>query len=129
MPTLHHPLFITAGLDAGLKVADGTTLSLTAVGRTSEGRVQYRWMIEDPAGVLVATGDDLHSGVGAEVDYSDTFVTLLAFLGSDAESFMDHEPDDEPLLFGEVVAEWAHQNSDELSMLANELEYPQQEDQ
>lgn len=62
-------------------------------------------------------GNDIRSGVGADVDIDDAARNVFSFLYACAESrrYPNGENAD---LFPEYVGEWAEQNSDELSMLS-----------
>lgn len=118
MATVPAPLFISSRLMAALKIDDVGTLHLSAEGSDSEGRQQYRYVIEDSEGNELAEGNDLRSGCGDPVDYLDVMETLIGFLTACAESHPDGENAD---LFPEAVAIWADQHSDELAMAGYEL--------
>lgn len=93
------------------------TLVVWRTGITRERRTRYGYRIIERRWEHV--GDDLETGVG--FDHGETYMVgaLAGFLGAAAESYPDGEHAD---LFPPHVVEAAHQNSDELSMLALELE-------
>jgi hypothetical protein len=119
MPTVASPLYISGRLMAALKIDGAGTLHLHAEDRDGEGRVVYRYLIEDEQGTQLEEGRDLRSGVGAEVDYTSTMATLLSFLSAAAEAGQDGENSD---LFSPAVREWAEQHSDEIAMAECDLE-------
>jgi hypothetical protein len=49
-------------------------------------RCQYEYLVSDGETVLAA-GDDLRSGSGAEIDLFDTMRSLVSFLGAAVESY------------------------------------------
>lgn len=119
MATVPQPLFISSRLMAALKVDDAGTLHVAELRRDHEGRIVYRYIIEDAEGRVLEEGSDLRSGAGADVDYRFAVTALLSFLGACAESWPDGENVD---LFTAQAGEWAHQHSDELAMAQIELE-------
>lgn len=107
------PMIITARLLPGIKVEDGF-ISLEPTERRGEyGKPIWKWYVDIPAGEF--EGNDL-MGWG---DHKGMMGDMLAFLGAAAESYPDGESTD---LFPAPVAEWAQQNSDEISILSGELE-------
>ena len=117
---LSHPFQISARLLPSL-VVSGATLQLEHVGWTRDNRARFRWTIDFSAGGS-CTGDDLKSGVGG-CDLQEAFASLLSFLSACGESWQHSGVDGENSdLFPPEVADWAAQNSDELSMLACEIE-------
>ena len=119
---LQSPVEITSRLLPGVRVG-GATISID-YSRERSGRQAYRWYIDLPDG-SEHTGDDLSSGVGGG-SLQSGLESLLSFLSACGESVnyrdrtgRDGENAD---LFPAPVAEWAAQNSDELSMLAIELQ-------
>lgn len=117
------PLVITSRLLPGLHIRTNTgeselaELSIEATGLAN----QWRYYIDLP-GNYSLEGEDLY-GWG---DERKMLATLLSFLTACAEgraysrgSVHTSENRD---LFPEVVGEWAEQHSDELSMIACELE-------
>ena len=114
---LHEPFLITPRLEAGVKIGE-TFLSLTYSDRAGqESRVRYRWTV-DIAGTEY-TDDDLQSGNMRGQGLQSGFASLLSFLSAAAESYPDGDNAD---LFPAPVVEWAHQYSDEISMLQCEVE-------
>lgn len=113
------PCIITSRLMEGVQLSDGTTISIEAIGRTSEGRVRYRYFLDFEEGPEAYSASDLRSGCGESVDHRAMLATLLNFLGACAESFPDGENAD---LFPREVGEWARGMSDELAMLRLEIE-------
>lgn len=108
------PCIITFRLMEGIQLSDGTTISIEAIGRTSEGRVRYRYFLDFEEGPEAYSDSDLRSGCGESVDHRAMLAALLKFLGACAESFPDGENAD---LFPRGVGEWARRMSDELAML------------
>jgi hypothetical protein len=86
----------------------------------------YRYHVEDtssPDGPVVGT--DLHSGVGAPVDPRAALATLAAFVSAAGEAYghtMCGGESDNRYLFRRGIAEAAYMNSDELQLLALDLE-------
>ena len=93
-------------------------------------RQRYAYRIASTAGpgVPPVDGRDIHSGVGETVDTTRSMATLVNFLSAAGEAYrydMDHPGGSENLdLLPDWVPEAAHLNSDELAMLAMELEEP-----
>lgn len=111
--TIMSPMIITARLLPGIKVEDGF-ISLEPTERRGEyGKPIWNWYVDIPAGEF--EGTDL-MGWG---DHKAMMEDMLGFLGAAAESYPDGEHAE---LFPVAVVEWAHQNSDEISILACELE-------
>jgi hypothetical protein len=115
------PLFISSRLMAAYRIENVGILHLHTLGRDDEGRVRYRYVIEDADGVELEDGDDLRSGVGASLDYPATMATLLAFLEHAAESNEANGGDGDHL-FAWPVIEWARQHSDELGVARLDLD-------
>jgi hypothetical protein len=121
--TLRAPFKISSRLMPAFELG-GATVSL-AVGRTDrEGRTVYQVYIDLPDGSEHAV-TDLRSGCqGGSV--REGFSALLSFLGAAAESRQYRErtgrAGENEELFAPAVVEWAAANSDELSMIACELE-------
>ncbi len=107
------PMIITARLLPGIKIEDGF-VSLEPTDKRGEYKKPiWKWFVDIPAGEF--EGDDL-SGWG---DHRVMMATMLTFLGAAAEAYPDGENAN---LFPVPVAEWAQQNSDEISIFAYELE-------
>ncbi len=123
---LHPPICITSRLLPGLHIRDNGNLSEISIefdGETSDGRARYRFYIDAPG--IEHTGNDLKSGVGSG-SLQHGLESLLSFLGAAAESYSYRQrtgrTGENEDLFPPAVVEWAHHHSDELSMLACELE-------
>ena len=119
------PMFISARLMAALKIGDDDVLHIEAIGRSGEGRVQYRYIIEHD-GTVLHEADDISSGVGAEPDYREAMSTLLSFLTAAAEAYRygmggDRQSENRDL-FPEPVMEWAYQMDSELQCAEMDLE-------
>lgn len=123
MTTVHRPLYISSRLMAAVDVegAHGRvgTLHVGTHLRDAEGRIRYRYVVENASGVVLDEGSDLRSGVGAQVDYSDIMATLVGFLGACAEAGDDGENAD---LFDADLRAWCQENSYELDVLGAELD-------
>lgn len=92
-----------------------------------EDRTTYAYNIRRPfrTGTLTETGRDLRTGVGKVGTAREMLGSLLSFLGAAAESYAHSGPFDMSEngdLFSAPIVEWAHQCSDELSMLQFEIE-------
>ncbi|MER7604704.1 hypothetical protein [Nocardioides sp. NPDC127503] len=89
-------------------------------------RRSYRYQINDtdsPDGPVVGT--DLYSGVGAPVDARAALATLVAFVSAAGEAYghtMRGGQSENQHLFRRGIAEAAYMNSDELQVLAMDLE-------
>jgi hypothetical protein len=118
--TLTHPIIITPRLLPGVQIG-GAFISVEPTRATDHyGKTKWQYFIDIDG--QENSGADL-AGWG---DTQEMLATLLSFLGAAAESYAyrqrtgrDGENED---LFPAAVVEWAYQNSDELSMLAMELE-------
>ena len=123
---LHTPFIITPRLMAGLQIGNAF-ISMVQGPRNSEGRTCYGCFIDLPDGSEHEV-TDLRSGCqGGELQ--EGFASLLSFLGACAESYGYAQRNGKTLedtengdLFPPAVAEWAYQNSDEISMLQLEIE-------
>ncbi|MCP2282827.1 hypothetical protein APR04_001730 [Promicromonospora umidemergens] len=93
-------------------------------------RQRYAYRIASTAGpgIPPVDGRDIHSGVGDDIDTTRSMGTLVNLLSAAGEAYrydMDHPGGSENLdLFPDWVPEAAYLNSDELTMLAMELEGP-----
>lgn len=96
-----------------MKVGDAFVSIEPTRNADSRGARKWRWYID--VGGVEHTGADLSGWGGTQ----GMLENLLGFLSAAAESYPDGENAD---LFSAPVVEWAHQNSDEISMLACELE-------
>ena len=107
------PIEITSRLLFGVRIGH-TEISITyATLQGKEGRERYRYYID--GGDVSYTSDDLQSGCQGG-NLQEGLESLLSFLGACAEGGENAD------LFPPDVAEWAKSNSDEISMLAVELE-------
>lgn len=117
---LNSPFIITPRLCAGVKIGDAF-ISISDGERNAEGRTQYGVFIDLPDGSEHEI-NDLRSGCQGG-DLQSGMASLLSFLSAAAESYRYAGMDGEnSSLFPEAVTNWAHQNSDEISMLAIEIE-------
>lgn len=124
--TLNSPVIITPRLLPGVQVGKAfvSIEYLKRAGR--EGRTRYLWHIDLENGQEFS-GDDLQSGCGGG-SLQSGLESLLSFLSAAGEAYrydMSHKRDSEDSnasMFPSPVSEWAYQNSDELSMLALELQ-------
>ena len=119
--TLKAPCIITPRLLPGVAI-NGAFVSIEYA-RANGHRQHYRYHI-DLADGTEFTGDDLSSGCNHSLQSG--LESLLSFLSACGESInyetrtgRESENGD---LFPRNVGEWAARNSDELSMLATELE-------
>lgn len=108
---LRAPFMITARLLPGVKIGD-VTLSIQDTGlRTPDNRTVYEYFIDGPG--WTHSANDLKSGCGGGT-LQEGMESLLSFLGAAAESYPDGENSD-------LFPAWAHQNSDEITLLGIEL--------
>ena len=126
MAVVKHPLYISSRLMAALDIPGLGTCHVHAKVRTDEGRVRYSYLVEDEARNEVITGEDIESGVNADVDYTDAMGTLLSFMSHAAENYRYHFVDshgggDGPV-FGTAQDEWCFQHEDEIAMAQCDLE-------
>jgi hypothetical protein len=125
---LRPPLFISSRLMAAIRVGDhGATIHVEPVGHTPDGRIAWRYIVEDNAGQVLDDATDLHSGIGDQIDSRRTLATLLSFLSAAAESYrhtMTGPSSDNADMFPPDLMEWAYEHDDELAALALELDQP-----
>ena len=117
------PIIITPRLMAGVEI-DGAFISIGYSKRPGDdGRTRYRYCIDLP-GIGIEC-DDMQSGCQGG-NLREGLESLLSFLGACAESIAyaarSDEPGENADLFPPVIARWAARNSDELSLLAREVE-------
>lgn len=136
---LKDPVMITARLMPGVKIGDAFVSIEYSDHEGRDGRTRYSWYV-DLADGREFSGDDLQSGCGGG-SLQAGLESLLSFLGAFAESwqYFIRNGGEMPVktsaqvkaltfevenmnLFHAGMAEWAMQNSDEISMLAIELE-------
>ncbi len=117
---LKPPFAISSRLLPALKIGDAW-ISLEAIG-CRDNRLVYRWYIDLPNGEEFSEAD-LSS---PRDDLQEMFATLLDFLSACAEGIAyqtrtgrESENSD---LFPAAVGQWATENSDEISILACEIE-------
>ena len=121
---LKSPFIITSRLLPGIKVNDGT-ISIEYSGISSDKRTIYKYYIDIPEGEF--EGNDLKSGVGGG-NLQSGMESLLSFLNAAAESYNyrmrkgENGRGENEDLFDEKVTEWAANNSDEIGILACEIE-------
>ena len=120
---LHPPLIITSRLMPGLKIGNAF-ISLGYGQRSSDNRTGYQVWIDLPDSTEHEI-TDLRSGCGGG-GIQDGLASLLSFLGAAAESRQYRErtgrEGENESLFPPAVVDWASENSDEIGMLAYELE-------
>jgi len=116
------PLCITSRLLPGVRIGEAE-ISIEYAHRLSDYRQRYRWFIDLPNDGGEFQGDDLQSGVG-EGSLQEGLTALLVFLGAFAESLLycEGKEGDNCHLFPAGLKDWAMANSDEIGMLAYELE-------
>lgn len=110
--------------DVPLNHADGSVhLRVERNGQDWEGRTVYYYSITG-AGLDHREYTDLRTGVGMDHGPGAMLATLLSFLTACAESisYLPGGGGENADLFPRDVAEWAAQHSDELTMLALEIE-------
>ncbi len=118
------PLHISSRLMAALTIPGAGTVHVSADRRDGEGRVVYSYVLEDADGRHLVTGEDLRSGVGADVDYRATVGTLLSFLSAAAES---SEGSESAEIFSPEVTAWARENATEIEGATLDLEGPEED--
>ena len=118
---LNPPFEISPRLLPAVRVGSAF-VSIEFAGQTSDGRARYRYHIDTPDWEY--TGDDLKSGVGGG-SLESGMESLLSFLSACGEavaySRRTGRESENADLFPPHVAQWCHQNSDELSMLQLEI--------
>jgi hypothetical protein len=125
--TISAPFDIGPRLQPSLKLPDGSRLTMTAINRDNEGRIVYLWFVDGANGKELAAGDDIRSGVGADVDLEEAFRSFSSFLNAWVEA-LDHPGSDNRDLFPDSLQDWAMNNDDELiCTLAAALGLPEEE--
>jgi hypothetical protein len=81
------PWKIGSNLEPAVELPDGSEIGLWVDPqlRNDEGRLVYGYEIRDAGHKTIASGNDIHSGVGAEPDLDSTLSSLLSFAQADAE--------------------------------------------
>lgn len=110
---LHPPLMISARLLPAVRIGDTFISIEPTCTRDHSGKPLWRYFIDGPH--LIHEGEDL---AGWD-DSRGMLGSLLSFLSACAESYPDGECAD---LFPANVAEWAQENSDEISIISLELD-------
>lgn len=118
---LTDPVIITPRLLPGVRVGDGFVSVQRHARLRVDGRHVFSYFIDLPSGEH--SGDDLSS---PRPSLQEALATTLSFLSAAGEG-VEYEQrtgreSDNARLFEPPVGEWAAQHSDELSMLANELD-------
>ena len=107
----------------------GVEIAVEAGGSDVEGRTIFTYTLKGEG--IDYEASDLKSGCGkGGREDRDGMESLLSFLGAAAESYRYRNGMEEGSntdLFPEEICEWAHQNADEISMAAYELEHPEGE--
>lgn len=119
---LTSPVIITARLLPGVRIGDAF-VSIT-FGKEREGRVQYLSYIDMADGKEYEITDH-YSGVGGG-SLQEGLSSLLSFLTAAAEAYSHKmrtgHASDNIDIFPVWITKWAYQHSDEIDMLAFELE-------
>jgi hypothetical protein len=113
---LVEPFGIAPNLEPGVRIGKDWITITYSNQQGREGRTRYKYTILTDGQEY--TGDDLQSGCGGGLlQYG--MESLLAFLGAAGESYSDRSggESENADLFPSWVNEWAHQNSDEISMM------------
>jgi hypothetical protein len=108
-------------------VGNGTvSVSHDGPERDALGGYRQRYTYTIAANGWEYVGNDIRSGVGADVDESGMLGTLLSFMGACAESreylARTGTGGDNADLFPEHVGQWCEDYSDDIGMLAYELD-------
>lgn len=129
---INPPVIITPRLLPGVAIGQ-STISIDyseRLGDEQRTRYQYFLDLELDGKHFEFTGDDIQSGNNCNDTLQDGLRSLLDFMSACGESYgyaMRHngklvDDDGNASLFPENVAEWCYCNSDELSILAMELD-------
>jgi hypothetical protein len=125
---LRLPMFISSRLMAAVRVGDsGATIHIEPTDRDDDGRMVWRYVIEDSGGYVLDDATGIRSGAGDPLDSRKTMATLLSFLGAAADSYrhtMTGGRSDNANMFPPEVMEWAYEHGEELTELAFDLEDP-----
>lgn len=117
---LHSPFAISARLLPALRLSDGAWISL-------EGTTFY---LDLPDG-SEHTIADVRPPRGLRFNWQRHFATLLSFLGACAESRQyrarNGSGGENVVLFSEPIGAWAERMSDELAILAYDIDNPESE--
>lgn len=113
-----HPCIITPRLLPGIAIGNGYIAIEYSPDQSFDGRDRYRYHIDIPSLGVDYSCDDLQSGCGGG-SLQSGLSSLLTFLSACGESYPDGENAD---MFPAHIAEWAAQHSDDLSVLACELD-------
>ena len=121
---LKAPCCITSRLLPGVRLGDAEISIAYAKRPGRDGRTRYEWRVDLPG--IEEVGDDLQSGCNGG-SLRDGLESLLHFLSAFGEgvnyaSRSGRESEDVSLFgFPPRLAEWAAQNTDELSLLAQKV--------
>lgn len=122
--TLRPPLHIGPRLMPAVRIGDRSTIHISPTRRDADGRVVWRYIIEDHDRHVLDDATDLRSGTGDEIDPNKAMATLLGFLTAAAEAFrhaLNGGHGENADLFPPDVTEWAYEHDDEIAALALEL--------
>lgn len=120
------PCIITARLLPGIRIGDSfISIDYSKNEHEELHRCRYLYYIDGPN--IEYQGDDISSGCNHSLQSG--LASLLSFLGAAAESYAydmrrggDGTKGENSDLFPLPVVQWAHMNSDEISMYGLELE-------
>lgn len=126
---IHTPCIITPRLLPGLSIGGGFISIEYAEQRRNHNRTSYRWFIDLPDGQEFSEADLASGCQGGTLQ--EGLGTLLCFLTAAAEGYAYEQRNggesENSALFPLPVVEWAHQHSEELSMIQYELEEADEE--
>lgn len=113
---------LTITEDRAEYTTDDFTLTVTHDDFYGGDKPRWIWVVTDSEDVVLTAGNDLH-GHG---DAREMLASLADFLSADAEKYRRvmgpiTDPHEDGYLFGEDVAAWAYDVSDELSLIGAEL--------
>ena len=120
MMKIYSPCCITSRLLPGIRIG-GVEMSIDIVGSDHDGRDIYRLYFDGPD--FEIEDDNLRSGC-QDGSLQDGLCSAISFLGAFAESWQ-YSPDgggENCDLFDLRLKDWATENSDELSMIAYDIE-------
>lgn len=110
---LHEPFKISARLGPALQIGDGWLTLLTI--KQDDDRQHAAFVLDTPEFVHVDQG--LQSGYGGFRGLVAPFESFLGFMEAAAEAYSYGPDSDCYAIFPLHVMEWAHENSNEISML------------
>lgn len=109
--TLREPFFISSRLLPSVRVGDAT-VGIEYAAKPPRGRVTYRYVLDFADGTEY-TAEDIQSGTQGGT-LREGMESLLSFLCACGESSRPGYAGENADLFPLAVAEWCHQNSDEI---------------